>query len=243
MKIIKLHTIASTNDYLKEYASCNEVGDFTVVSAQDQTKGKGQLGSVWSSNIGENLTFSVFLNTSFLVIQNQFYLNCAISIAVFNVIKKMSVPQLSVKWPNDILSHHKKICGILIENVVKSTGSSYSIIGIGVNVNQTVFDSEFKASSLKNIQGKHFDLDELLILIIVELQVQIKKLRECKFEELHKAYEKDLFRKNKPSTFKNAEGELFSGFIKSVTSSGKLQVLLEDEILQEYRLKEVKLLY
>jgi len=60
---------------------------------------------------------------------------------------------------------------------------------------------------------------------------------------LHQAYEKDLFRKNKPSTFMNVEGELFSGFIKNVTSSGKLQILLEDEILQEFRLKEVKLLY
>jgi len=178
-----------------------------------------------------------------LVPQNQFYLNCAISIAVFNVINKLLLPQLSVKWPNDILSHHKKICGILIENVVKSTGSSYSVIGIGLNVNQTVFNSAFKASSLKNIQGKHFDLDELLIQIIVELQVQTEKLKACNFDELHQAYEKNLFRKNKPSTFKNAEGELFTGFIKSVTSTGKLQVLLEDEILQEYRLKEVKLMY
>ena len=96
MKIIKLHTIASTNDYLKEYVSCNEVDDFTVISTENQTKGKGQVGSEWSSNVGENLTFSVFLNTSFLVPKNQLYLNCAISIAVFNVIKKMLVPQLSV---------------------------------------------------------------------------------------------------------------------------------------------------
>jgi len=223
--------------------SCNQVDDFTVVSTENQTKGKGQLGSEWSSNVGENLTFSVFLDISFLGLQNQFYLNCAVSIAVFNVIKKLLVPKLSVKWPNDILSHHKKICGILIENSVKPNGESHSVIGVGLNVNQTIFNSEFNASSLKNILGKRFDLDELLILIIVELQNQIQKLKEDKFDELHQAYEKDLFRKNKPSTFMNVEGELFSGFIKNVTSSGKLQILLEDEILQEFRLKEVKLLY
>jgi len=219
------------------------VDDFTVVSAKSQTKGKGQLGSEWSSNMGENLTFSVFLNTSFLQIKNQFYLNCAVSISVFNVLKKILVPHLSVKWPNDILSHHKKICGILIENIVKSSKNSHSIIGIGVNVNQIVFNSEFKASSLKNIMGTHFELDELLVLFIVELQIQIKKLKEGDFDELHQAYEKDLFRKDKPSTFMNVEGELFSGFIKNVTSCGKLQILLEDEILQEFRLKEVKLMY
>jgi len=223
--------------------SQNVVCDFTVVSAENQTNGKGQLGSEWSSSVGENLTFSVFVDTSFLQSHNQFYLNCAVSISVFNVLKKMLVPRLCVKWPNDILSHHKKICGILIENIVKSNGDYHSIIGIGLNVNQSVFNTQFKASSLKNIIGKYFDLDELLILIIVELQSQIKKLKDGKFDELHEAYEKYLFRKNKPSTFMNAEGELFSGFIKNVTSSGKLQVLLEDEILQEFRLKEVKLLY
>lgn len=223
--------------------SQNIVDDFTVISTENQTNGKGQLGSEWSSNVGENLTFSVFLNTSFLQAQNQFYLNCAVSISVFNVLKKILVPHLSIKWPNDILAHHKKVCGILIENIVKSNGVSHSVIGIGINVNQAIFNPEFKASSLKNIMGRHFNLDELLILIIVELQGQIKKLKDGKYSELHEAYEKDLFRKNKPSTFKNAEGELFSGFIKNVTSSGKLQVLLEDEILQEFRLKEVKLMY
>ena len=217
--------------------------DFTVVSAKNQTNGKGQLGSEWNSNIGENLTFSVFIDTSFLQVKNQFYLNCAVSISIFNVLKKLLIPQLSVKWPNDILSHHKKICGVLIENIVKSNGSSHSVIGVGINVNQLVFSSEFKASSIINIMGRHFELDELLVLVIVELQSQIKVLKEGRYNELHQAYEKDLFRKNKPSTFKNAEGKLFSGFIKNVTSSGKLQVLLEDEILQEFRLKEVKLMY
>ena len=223
--------------------SQNIVDDFTVISTENQTNGKGQLGSEWSSNVGENLTFSVFIDTSFLQVKNQFYLNCAVSISIFNVLKKLLIPQLSVKWPNDILSHHKKICGVLIENIVKSNGSSHSVIGVGINVNQLVFSSEFKASSIKNIMGRHFELDELLVLVIVELQSQIKILKEGRYNELHQAYEKDLFRKNKPSTFKNAEGKLFSGFIKNVTSSGKLQVLLEDEILQEFRLKEVKLMY
>jgi len=219
------------------------VDDFTVISATNQTNGKGQLGNEWSSNIGENLTFSVFLDTSCLQSENQFYLSCAVSISVFNVLKSILIPQLSVKWPNDILSHHKKISGILIENVVKANEKSHSIIGIGINVNQLVFNLGFKASSLKNIMGMHFELDELLLMVLVELQKQIKKLKQGKFEELHQAYEQNLFRKNKPSTFMNAEGELFSGFIKNVTPSGKLRVLLEDEILQEFRLKEVKLMY
>jgi len=80
-------------------------------------------------------------------------------------------------------------------------------------------------------------------MIMVELQLQFELLKAEKYTALHEAYEAELFRKNKPSTFKNAEGELFLGFIKHVTSSGMLQVLLEDEIIQEFRLKEVKLMY
>lgn len=217
--------------------------DFTVVCTANQTSGKGQLGSEWHANEGENLTFSVFLNTSFILLSNHFYLNCAVSIAVFNVLKKIRVPKPSIKWPNDILSENNKLCGILIENVVKSSAETHAIIGIGLNVNQTLFNPQFKASSLKNCKGIHYELDEVLLMLIVELQLQVERLKAEKYVALHRAYEAELFRKNKPSTFKNAEGELFSGFIKHVTSSGMLQVLLEDEIIQEFRLKEVKLLY
>jgi len=219
------------------------VDDFTVVCTKNQTNGKGQLGSVWHADEGDNLTFSVFLNSSFLPMESHFYLNCAVSISVFNVLKKILVPRPSIKWPNDILSENKKLCGILIENVVKSNTETHAVIGIGLNVNQTLFNPTYKASSLRSSTGIHYNLDEVLVMIIVELQLQVELLKEEKYSELHKAYEAELFRKNKPSTFKNAEGELFSGFIKHVTSSGMLQVLLEDEIIQEFRLKEVKLLY
>lgn len=217
--------------------------DFTVVYAQNQTKGKGQLGSKWEVKNGKNLTFSVFFNASFLEISHQFYLNCAVSLSVYNVLKRLLLPQLSIKWPNDILSGNKKISGILVENIIKSTSEVYSVIGIGLNVNQIEFDPMFKASSLKNIIGNQFNLDELLILLVSELKVQLEKLRSRKFEELHLVYEDVLFRKNKPSTFKNVEGQIFLGFIKNVTPNGKLQILLEDDVLKEFRLKEVSLLY
>ena len=219
------------------------LADFTVVCASFQTNGKGQMGSKWVSDGSENLTFSIFINTSFLKLNNHFYLNCAISISVFNVLQRLMIPQLSVKWPNDILSGHKKMSGILIENLLKSSSETYSIIGIGLNVNQTEFNPLFKATSLKAVLGQHFNLDELLILLVTELQCQFELVKKGCFTALHKAYEDHLFRKNKPSTFKNTEGELFSGFIKNVTSTGELQVLVEDNVLKEFKLKEVKLLY
>lgn len=220
-----------------------QLDDFTVIYAENQTDGKGQMGSKWQTNMSDNLTFSVFVDSSFLKLKDHFYLNCAVSISVFRVLHRLMVPQLSVKWPNDILSGHKKLSGILIENSLKSSLETKSIIGVGLNVNQLEFDPLFKATSLKAILGQNFNLEELLISLVAELQKQFELLKNGQFDELHDTYEKHLFRKNKPSTFKNAEGELFSGFIKNVTPTGELQVLVEDAILKEFKLKEVKLLY
>jgi BirA family biotin operon repressor/biotin-[acetyl-CoA-carboxylase] ligase len=217
--------------------------DFTVVYAENQTNGKGQFGTVWASKPGENLTFSVYMSTTFLCLKNQFYLNCAVSLSVYNVLNNLSIFQLSLKWPNDILSHNKKMAGILIENVISSSDNSFAIIGIGLNVNQLSFDPLLKATSLKKISGKHFNLNELLVLIVLELQNQISILRVGDFCSLHSSYEEVLFRKNKPSTFMNVKGDLFTGFIKNVTTEGRLRVLTENEVYKEFNLKEVKLMY
>ena len=112
-----------------------------------------------------------------------------------------------------------------------------------MNVNQTEFKNLPKASSLKLTTGKQYGLDELLINIVKQLKVHFTRLEKGELSELKKEYEAALFRKNKPSTFKDAEGHMFTGFIKGISNSGKLNVLLEDEITQEFDLKEITLLY
>ena len=243
IKLIKLHTINSTNDYLKKYVLSNKLEDFTVVVADNQTNGKGQMGAVWSSNPSENLTFSVYLSTSFISLQDLFYLNCVVALSLYNILSKLSVPKPSIKWPNDILSSSKKVSGVLIENIVKSNKDSYSIIGIGLNVNQQTFSGLSKATSLKNITGENYNLDELLMLIIMEFKKQFRQIIRGDFKAIHKSYEEVLFRKNKPSTFKNIEGLMFPGIIKGVNNYGNLLVYTEDEIIKEFRLKELSLQY
>lgn len=243
MKIIKLHTIESTNDFLKQLSASTNVEDFTVVIAENQTKGKGQMGAVWESKAGENLTFSVYLNTSFLAPEKHFMLNVITSLSLQTTLRKFLIPDVKIKWPNDILSANQKVCGILIESNLKNRVLDHVIIGVGLNVNQLNFNPEFKASSLKSISGIHYDLDEILASIIQELKFFLYILKRDKVEELRKLYGDLLFRKNKPSTFLNAEGEMFLGFIKDVSNQGKLQILLEDEILKEFDIKQVKLLY
>ncbi|MEC7263182.1 MAG: biotin--[acetyl-CoA-carboxylase] ligase [Bacteroidota bacterium] len=242
-QIIKLDATDSTNLYLKELLQTTTLSDYAVVVTKKQLKGRGQMGTVWQSEEGKNLTFSVLKNFDALHVEHQFLLNMSVSMAVVDVLKDLSVPDVSVKWPNDIMSGSFKICGILIENVLKGTFVSQAVIGIGLNVNQTHFENLDKASSLKMVTGTFFDLDELMRRILDRLHHHLEFLESKTVVQLLPSYEKLLFRKDKPSTFTNGQGEMFMGFIRSVSTTGKLILELEDHILREYDLKEVTLLY
>jgi len=115
-----------------------DLKDFTVVSANEQTNGRGQMGTVWESEPSKNLMVSVFKKIDCLAIDQQFYVSMASSLAVLKTLKKIQIPNLSVKWPNDILSDNRKICGVLIESIVRKQQLDAIIVGIGLNVNQRV---------------------------------------------------------------------------------------------------------
>jgi BirA family biotin operon repressor/biotin-[acetyl-CoA-carboxylase] ligase len=243
MPIIKLNAIDSTNTFIKEMISAKTVKHFTVVTTNHQTSGKGQMGTVWLSEPSKNLMFSVFVDVSKYKLEFPFYISMVVALALKQSLNTFLIPKLYIKWPNDILSQNKKICGILIENVMKQGAVNASIIGVGLNVNQTNFTALPNASSLKNITGRVFDLDELLDSIIFNMKLYFSKLEKGNFMELKAAYESFLFRKNKPSTFKDAKGNLFVGYIKSVEDSGHLQVMLEDNITKSFALKDITLMY
>ena len=243
MRIIKLDAIDSTNTFLKEISSADVVEDFTVIVTNYQKSGRGQMGTNWDSKKGKNLTFSVFKDVSFLAFDKQFYISIITSLALIKTLKANNIPKLSVKWPNDILSEDKKLCGVLIENVIKKNELASSIIGVGLNVNQVSFETLPKASSMQIISKNSYDLDEVLQVFIEHLKKYFKLLKANRIDELKEEYESYLFRKNKPSTFRDEEGVLFSGFIKGVSQTGNLIVLLEDNILKEFSLKQIALLY
>ncbi|MCF2876197.1 MULTISPECIES: biotin--[acetyl-CoA-carboxylase] ligase [unclassified Tenacibaculum] len=240
MKIIKLDAIDSTNSFLKEMAENSIVEDFTVVVAKSQTSGRGQMNAKWEVMSGKNLTFSVFCKFRDLQIINQKSLSYSVALSVFEVLNRLKLPKLSVKWPNDIMSGNKKIAGVLIENVLKGKQISSSIIGIGINVNQDSFPINLpNASSLKKILNKEFDLDLLLNEVILSLEKKIEILKRKEYSFLEKEYLKVLYKKNVPSMFKDKQNILFMGKIIGVSSIGKLQIELEDETVKEFDLKEV----
>lgn len=243
MRTIKLNAIDSTNSYMRRLSYEENLEDYTIVTAEHQTNGRGQMGTIWSSENSKNLMFSVFKDTSKFNLEYPFLISIVTSLAILKALQSFSISKLSIKWPNDILSEDKKICGILIENVIKQNRLSNTIIGVGLNVNQTEFINLPKASSLKLITGNVFDLEEVLFETVKNLKYYFKILKKADYHTLQSTYEAHLFRKNKPSTFKDHKGFIFSGYIKSVTLSGSLQVLLEDNIIKEFDLKEVTLMY
>ena len=243
MKIIKLSAIDSTNSFLKEMASNSVVENFTVVVTDNQIKGRGQQGSIWESEAGKNLIFSVFVDFKSLNISDKKYLNYAVSLAVFEVLQQENIPGITIKWPNDILSAKKKIAGILIENSLKGPKISSSVIGIGLNVNQTSFSSSLeKASSLKIISSRTFDLEKLLIEMVTSLKSKIALLNLKAFERIETSYLNVLYKKNIPTMFKDSNDVLFMGIILGISKDGKLQVELEDETFKEFGFKEISFL-
>ncbi len=242
MQIVKLDATDSTNAYLKRMLSSNTLDDFTVVVAKSQTSGRGQRNAKWISEPGKNLTVSVLKKINALPLPQQFYLSMLVSLAVLDTLKKLQVPDLHIKWPNDILSGNSKICGILIENVLSGRHIRASVIGVGLNVNQTSFVNLPNATSLKLLLGRSLDLDEVLHVFLENLRPLFLQLDGVQRPALRKRYLQHLFKKDQPATFQ-IEGGRVMGFIRDISPDGKLILEMEGALRREFGLKEIKLLY
>ncbi|MEY4012917.1 MAG: hypothetical protein RIT22_2041 [Bacteroidota bacterium] len=242
MKLIKLDAIDSTNEFLKGLSAQQDLENFTVVTAENQTKGKGQRGAVWNSEVGKNLIMSVLVRDFLTDINAIFNLNIAFSLAVIAALKKKNIPDLSIKWPNDILSANKKIGGILIENSIKSDAAILSIVGLGLNVNQTNFEGLPKASSLSIVIGQNLDKEELLSEIMANLEKNVAESLQNP-TNLRQQYVDLIYKKDIPMPFMNQNNKKFMGIIQGISPIGRLLVLLVDDSVVEFDIKEVQMLY
>ena len=243
MQIIKLNATDSTNLYLKELMNSKSLEDYTIVVTDEQKSGRGQMGTKWESNPFKNLTFSILKKLKSRNVTNPFELNICVSLAIYNLLNRHQIPDLAIKWPNDIMSGNFKICGILIENLLAGNRMLASVIGIGLNVNQVVFNNLPNVSSLKLLMGKTYNLDRLLDEFQSILKQIFLEWDEKGAIEMRKKYENVLFRKDKPSTFKDIDGNMFMGFIRGVSTEGRLVVALEDDVNKEFDMKAIRLLY
>ncbi|MFC4268620.1 biotin--[acetyl-CoA-carboxylase] ligase [Polaribacter marinivivus] len=242
MKIIKLDAIDSTNSFLKELNKDSSLENFTIVVTKNQQKGRGQRDANWYSEPFKNLTFSVLVNELKLKTNEAKYINFAVSLAIFKVLEIYKIPNLFIKWPNDIMSANKKICGILIENSLSNNKINNSIIGIGLNVNQVNFPNLERVSSLNNILGYELNLDDLLIDLIKQLKFQFELLNKKLFSNLENEYLAVLYKKDIPSMFKTDKGITFLGKIIGIATNGNLLVESENNGVEEFAIKEISFL-
>jgi len=239
-KIIHLESVDSTNNYAAKLLSEGRIGHGTVLLADEQTSGRGQRWTKWSSATSENLLFSIVLQPDNLSVSEQCVLTEITSIALVQFLRKFGI-SAKIKWPNDILVNGEKIAGVLIENQLRGSQISSSIVGIGLNVNQKTFELPSIVSIVNHIDQNFLDLNEVLLSFLASyltvwndyIQNGKSFIRNCYLEHLYQLHETAIYQ--------DTEGK-FEGKIIGVSENGLLQIQKENNV-KTYDLKEIKFIY
>jgi BirA family transcriptional regulator, biotin operon repressor / biotin---[acetyl-CoA-carboxylase] ligase len=237
--IIYLTECHSTNDVAKTKIKNKEVSEGSIIITENQSSGRGQRGNTWLSEPGKNLTFSLILQPEFIDPSVQFDLNIAISLAIQEILVQY-VSELKIKWPNDMVHpDYGKLGGILIENFIGKAGLEYSIVGIGINVNQSHFQLSGPTSLIQLI-GQEVDKWELFKLIVQSIEAKYLHLKKKGGKDLKSLYLSHMYQFQEWKTY--ADEEVFTGQIVGIDDFGRLNILKSDGSNQLYSFKEVKFL-
>ena len=234
---VELQTVDSTNNYARQQIHAGLAQHGMTIFAHEQFSGKGQRGKVWYSEKDTNIILSIVIKPQPLLLTRQFMLSAGIAVAILDFFMKYAGADTKIKWPNDLYWQDRKAGGVLIESGVGSRESGegnweWCIAGIGININQTVFQSELlNPVSLKQITGKDFHIIDLAKELCGFIDIYFRKLIAGNFDTIYNHYVANLYKKNSSVKFKKGN-QVFEATIKSVTPSGKLviQHSLEEEI-------------
>lgn len=250
LEIRWLDEVDSTNSEVLRHIQ--DYDNLSVVAAVNQSAGRGQRGNSWHARTGENLTFSMLLkygpgSLEPLRASRQFLLTQAASLGVSDYIGSKGIDS-RIKWPNDIYVRSRKICGMLIENILDGEYLSSSVIGIGLNVNQSDFPPQLvNPTSMKKVTGIGYDLkDELRDLcgyIVRRLPLPLQPSDEGRgaaWTDLVSDYTGRLYRFGEWHDFANClSDEIFEGKIVGVTDLGRLLIKTRKGEIKEFAFKEI----
>ena len=233
--------IDSTNAFLQRQQLDCDIRNW-LVSADEQTAGKGMGSNSWESEVGKNLTFSLAADMSFLPAERQFLLSEAVPLGIVEVLDKLlPVEKLSIKWPNDIYYGNRKLAGSLINSTIKANMMGISIIGIGLNVNQMQFqDWPTHPISLKLITGKDFELQPLLEQLAEHIIIKVEQLKSNP-TTIEQDYLKRLFRYRTWADYE-VDGKVLRLFMTGIDPFGRLQLVDEQQKSHCYEVKQIKFL-
>jgi BirA family biotin operon repressor/biotin-[acetyl-CoA-carboxylase] ligase len=232
--------LPSTNTTLKLLSETESLAEFSVVITNHQNAGRGQMGNQWESESGMNLTFSILLTPTFLPVASQFMLSKAISLAIVDLLEELEIPEVTIKWPNDIYSKDKKLAGILIENNIMGANLSQSIVGIGLNVNQLVFKSDApNPVSMALLTGQEYPIEMIFNKLIDAIMDKYYRLSDGADTVINRHYLDKFYRSSGTHPFKDSNGN-FEASIHGVDEFGRLMLLSTDNNIRVYEFKEVE---
>lgn len=247
-RIVSLPQCESTNSLMISMAQTALLEEGTLIITENQTDGRGQAGNRWTVEPLANLTFSILLKPNFIEPSEQFYLNMAIGLGISDCVLEILTrsgqsisnplvsPQVKLKWPNDILIHDKKVCGILIESQIQGQKLTQSVVGIGLNVNQKNFEWPL-VSSLSLVASMDFNKTEVLETLLIKIDARYSQLISRNFQKLKEDYYSFLYRKGETHEFQS-DGKIFMGIIEGVDEVGRLLVLVEGAV-RRYNFKAI----
>lgn len=212
----------------------------TVVIADTQTAGRGRLGRSWFSPRG-GLAMSVIFKPA---IEHIPYMVMVASLSVVEAVKQTTGIICSLKWPNDVLIGGKKVCGILIENEMTAGQVSFTIVGIGVNINfdpSTFPEISDTATSLSCELGKSVDSDEFVRALLFELERLYLQIRAGKTYGVYRLWKERLETLRKWITVKSGQ-QVEEGRAVDVTEKGSLVLQRADNSLIEIMAGDVTII-
>ena len=235
MRQIHLAQVDSTNSYLRRRLSEEpDLQEYTVVTATDQTAGRGQPGHRWDATAGQNLTMTLLLHPGDLMEDGGtlFDLNILTALAVRQALQRELPPgpEVKVKWPNDLLVDGRKICGILIENSFSSSRLEASVVGIGVNVLQEHFGEGYPTPPTSiAAEQRRLGVTPLTGVtwhdrLVYEILEALEGWRSRPVDRLRQAYHTCLFGRGEAACFARPSGETFYGMIEAVRPDGRLLI-------------------
>lgn len=187
-KLFVFDSIDSTNACAKTLAEAG-TEEGSVVISEFQTQGRGRQGRPWKAEPESNLLFSTLLRPR-LSKEQAGILTFFAAVSVANAVERLTGQPVECKWPNDLMLNGKKLCGILLENSVQKDSIAYSVIGIGLNVNQKSFDNDLasSATSLFKETGKRLDRKKIFQSALAEMDQFYEDIQKGKFESILKQW-------------------------------------------------------
>lgn len=221
-KIIVLDSVDSTNNYAMAMVKKGVASHGNAVFALEQTKGKGRRGKKWDTALGENITMSIIVEMQWLPVSQQFQLSAAVALACYDFFSKHTSEAVRIKWPNDIFINDSKAGGILIENLIQGALWQWSVIGLGMNINQVQFEAyHLPPISLKQITGKEYDVLKLAEELHNLVLKRIDDLKKNLFSKMLEEYNENLYAKGRLITLKK-QNIVFQTTITGVSDAGQL---------------------